>query len=139
MLITNRKLLIQQFRQQDNLDICDLDLSVFDRDFLDKAIAAIEQQMDNSEFSNEIFSEMMNMSQSTLYRKLKSLTGMSLNEFIRDIRIKKACMLLRHSDLRIAEIAYMVGFTDPKYFREIFKKKKGMTPKEYQESLKQSN
>ena len=139
VLITNRKLLIQQFRQQDNLDICDLDLSVFDRDFLDKAIAAIEQQMDNSEFSNEIFSEMMNMSQSTLYRKLKSLTGMSLNEFIRDIRIKKACMLLRHSDLRIAEIAYMVGFTDPKYFREIFKKKKGMTPKEYQESLKQSN
>lgn len=48
-------------------------------------------------------------------------------------------MLLRHSDLRIAEIAYMVGFTDHKYFREIFKKKKGMTPKEYQESLKQSN
>ena len=75
------------------------------------------------------------MTQSTLYRKLKSLTGMSPNEFIRDVRIKKACMLLQRPDLQVSNVAYMVGFTDPKYFSLIFKKEKGMSPTKYIESL----
>lgn len=136
-LITNRKLLIQKFRQQDNLDVCELGLPTLDQEFLDRAISVVEQQMEDSEFSNEVFCDKMNMTQSTLYRKLKSLTGMSPNEFIRDIRIKKACVLLRQRpDLQIADVAYTVGFTDPKYFSLIFKKEKGMSPTKYLESLR---
>lgn len=88
-LIANRKLLVQKYRQQDTLDVRELGLSVLEREFLDRAISIVEQQLEDSEFSNEVFCDMMNMTQSTLYRKLKSLTGMSPNEFIRDIRIKR--------------------------------------------------
>lgn len=134
-LITNRRILVQKFRQQDNLNVQELGLSQLEQEFLDKAISIVEQQMEDSEFSNDVFCRMMNMTQSTLYRKLKSLTGMSPNEFIRDVRIKKACMLLQRSDLQVSDVAYMVGFTDPKYFSLIFKKEKGMSPTKYMESL----
>ena len=134
-LIANRKRLIQKFRQKEDLNVQELGLSELDREFMDKAISTVEQQMEDSEFSNEVFCQMMNMTQSTLYRKLKSLTGMSPNEFIRDVRIKKACMLLQRPDLQVSDVAYMVGFTDPKYFSLIFKKETGMSPTKYIESL----
>lgn len=134
-LIATRKRLIQKYRQKEDLNVLELGLSELDRQFMDKAISTVGQQMEDSEFSNEVFCQMMNMTQSTLYRKLKSLTGMSPNEFIRNVRIKKACMLLQRPDLQISDVAYMVGFTDPKYFSLIFKKEKGMAPTKYIESL----
>lgn len=134
-LVANRKRLVRKFRQKEDLNIHELGLSELDREFLDKAISIVEQQIEDSDFSNDVFCQLMNMTQSTLYRKLKSLTGMSPNEFIRDIRIKKACMLLQRSDLLVSDVAYMVGFTDPKYFSLIFKKEKGMAPTKYIESL----
>lgn len=63
---------------------------------------------------------------------------MSGNEFIRNVRIKKACMLLRNPDLQVSEIAYMVGFTDPKYFGVVFKKEKGVSPTKYIENLQKT-
>lgn len=137
-VITNRKLFLDKFRQKDDMNTQELGLSKQDREFLDKSIAIVEQHIDNAEFSNETFGDLMNMSQSTLYRKLKSLTGMSANEFIRNIRIKKACLLLQNTDLQVSDVAYMVGFTDPKYFGLIFKKEKGMSPTKYMESIKKS-
>ena len=136
VLIANRKLLVDKYRQKEDLDVQELGLSMLDREFLDKAISTVEEYLENSEFSNEMFCQMMTMTQSTLYRRLKSLTGLSPNEFIRDVRIKKACMLLQRPGLQVAEIAYAVGFTDPKYFSLIFKKVKGMSPTKYQETLK---
>lgn len=136
VLIANRKLLVDKYRQKEDLDVQELGLSMLDREFLDKAISTVEEHLENSEFSNEMFCQMMTMTQSTLYRRLKSLTGLSPNEFIRDVRIKKACMLLQSPGLQVSEIAYAVGFTDPKYFSLIFKKVKGMSPTKYQETLR---
>ena len=113
----------------------EIGLSEADREFLDKAVAIIEENMENSEFTNDMLYDKMNTTQSTMYRRLKSLTGLSPNELIRDVRIKKACELLRNKDLQISEVAYAVGFTDPKYFSLIFKKVKGMSPKKYIETM----
>lgn len=135
-VINNRKLFLDKFRQKTDMDTRELGLSKQDQEFLDKSIAVVEQHIDDVEFSNEVFCNSMNMSQSTLYRRLKSLTGMSANEFIRNIRIKKACLLLQSNNLQVSEVAYMVGFTDPKYFGLIFKKEKGMSPSQYIESMK---
>jgi AraC-like DNA-binding protein len=66
-----------------------------------------------------------------LYRKLKSLTNLSGNEFIKNIRLKKAVQLLETQNYNIAEIAYKVGFSDPSYFSKIFKKQYGKSPSEY--------
>lgn len=68
-----------------------------------------------------------------MYRKLKSLTNLSGNEFIKNIRLKKAVQLLESENFNIAEVAYKVGFNDPSYFSRMFKKQYGKAPSEYVE------
>lgn len=73
----------------------------------------------------------MGISKSTMHRKLKSLAGMSASNLIKDIRLKTAYeMLKKKGNPRISEIAYAVGFNDPKYFSICFKKEFGMLPSE---------
>ena len=83
-----------------------------------------ELKIDN--ISNEI-----GMSRSVLYNKVKATTGMTPVDFVRHIRIKKACEMLRKTDDTLASIAFAVGFTDPKYFSKVFKKETGIVPTEY--------
>jgi AraC-like DNA-binding protein len=75
--------------------------------------------------------EKMKMSHSTFYRKVKGLTGISTNEFIRKIRLKNSLQLLLTGSYNISEAAYITGFNDIKYFRECFKDEYGMTPSDY--------
>jgi AraC-like DNA-binding protein len=71
------------------------------------------------------------MSYTQLYRKIKALTGHTVNEFIRAIRLKRAAQLLEQHQLTVSEITYKVGFTDLQHFRECFKKMYGLTPSQY--------
>ena len=73
-------------------------------------------------------------SKSTLHRKLKSLTGLSQGEFIRNVRLKHAVQMLNNNVGNISEIAFAVGFNDPKYFGRCFKIEFVMTPKEFPEA-----
>ena len=78
-----------------------------------------------------MFCREMGMSQARAYRKLISLTGMSINEFIRNIRLKKAAQLLVESDYTISEISYMTGFGSPGYFTKCFKTEFGINPRDF--------
>ena len=78
----------------------------------------------------------MHMSHSTLYRKIKGLTGLSGNEFIRKIRLKHSLRLLTEERFNISEAAYASGFNDLGYFRSCFKEEYGMVPSEYIKQLK---
>ncbi len=78
------------------------------------------------DISNEI-----GMSRSVLYNKVKATTGMTPVDFVRHIRIKKACEMLRNTDNTLTSISFAVGFTDPKYFSKVFKKETGIVPTEY--------
>jgi AraC-like DNA-binding protein len=71
------------------------------------------------------------MSRSVLYNKVKATTGMTPIDFVRHIRIKKACEMLRNTDNTLTSISFAVGFTDPKYFSKVFKKETGIVPTEY--------
>jgi AraC-like DNA-binding protein len=75
------------------------------------------------------------MSHSSMYRKLKSLTNLSLNEFIRKIRLQKSLDMLSDPDLNVSEVAYSVGFSDPKYFSVCFKKTFEISPTEFKEKV----
>jgi AraC-like DNA-binding protein len=66
-----------------------------------------------------------------MYRKLKAVTGWSVNSLIREIRIREALKLLQHSEKNISEIAYQLGFSDPLYFSKYFKKEVGVAPQHY--------
>ena len=102
--------------------------------FLQSIIASIEQHLEESEFDLERLSVEMNMSKSTLYRKIKAMTGLTPLDFVRNIKMKRACMMLLARTQTISEVAYAVGFSNPKYFTKCFKEEFGMTPTEYQQS-----
>ena len=103
-----------------------------DQEFLRRAIQCINDNISDSDYDRQSFASDMGCSVSTLYNKIRELTGKNISNFSRDIRIKTACRLAKENpDLRVSDIAYQVGFKDPKYFATSFKRVTGMQPKEY--------
>jgi YesN/AraC family two-component response regulator len=96
--------------------------------FLVKLRTTVEARLDNAELSADMISQLMGMSRNTLHRKMNALTGMSINPYVRTLRLQKAKELLLTPDLSIAEVAYAVGFEDPKYFSRIFSEEHGISP-----------
>lgn len=96
--------------------------------FMEELIATVEAKLDEESLTAEKLAAAMGMSHSTLYRKVKSYTGESINSFIRSIRLKQAAQLLVDSDLNVSQIAYRVGFADVNYFGKCFKQQFGMSP-----------
>ena len=87
--------------------------------------------MDNSNFMVDDLANAVAMSRTVFFKKIKSLTGFSPIEFIRDIRIKHAAILLETQDYSIKEVSFMIGISDTKYFTQCFKNVYNMTPSEY--------
>lgn len=106
--------------------------------FLNKAISVIESKLSDASISADHFASEMNVSKSTLYRKIVSATGVSPCDFIRNIRIKKAKQLLEKNKSNISEVAFAVGFNDTKYFSRCFKAEHGVTPQIYKVQIKAS-
>lgn len=99
--------------------------------FLKKAYDCVMAHLDDADFDRDSFASDMGMSASTLYNRLRSLTGLNVTNFIRDIRMKEARRLAEtQPDLRVSDLAYRVGFRDPKYFATCFKKEFGIQPSE---------
>lgn len=105
--------------------------SVLDKEFYDKVVHLINEHMDDPEFGVTMLSRKVAMSVPILYKKLKAVSDLSVNDFIKLIRMKKAAELLLKKELTIAEIAYQVGYNDRKYFSKEFKKQYGVTPTEF--------
>lgn len=103
-----------------------------DKILLDKATKAVEANMDDPEFDVNSLASSVNMSRSTLARKLKSITGKTPLDFIREIKMQHACSLLRSKNYTIGQIAEMLGFSDRRYFTACFRKEMGITPRDYQ-------
>ena len=111
-----------------------------DQRFLQRAIKCVNEHLDDSDYDRERFAADMGASASTLYNKLRAMTGKNVTAFIRDIRIQTACKLAKENpDLRVSDIAYRVGFKDPKYFATTFKKVMGIQPRDYFERQRQGH
>jgi signal transduction histidine kinase/DNA-binding response OmpR family regulator/ligand-binding sensor domain-containing protein len=130
-LIRNRKQKTDMFKSNFELNISSMEFASIDEKFLESAVAVIEEHLSEPEFDLDMFSGKLNMSKSSLYRKIKSLTQLSPVEFTKNIRLKHACQMLKYQQGNISDIAYSVGFADPKYFTSCFKAEFGMTPTEY--------
>jgi YesN/AraC family two-component response regulator len=104
-------------------------MPIFEDAFLVKATQLIIDHLSDPEFDVEDLEKGLDMSKMQLYRKLKNLTSLAGNEFIRSIRLQQAKVLLEAGSLNISEVAYQVGFNDPAYFTRAFKKQYGRTPK----------
>ena len=132
-ILKSRKSFIKKFKKDIILEPKDVTVTSADELFLQKAIDIVEQNLSNSDFSINMFIAEMSMSRSVLYRKLKALTGQSITEFIRTIKLKKAGQLILKSELNISEIAFELGFNDLKYFRKCFQKLFNVLPSQYRE------
>lgn len=108
-------------------------ITSLDEKLIEKAIKYVEANMSRTELSVEELSRELGMSRVHLYKKLLQITGKTPIEFIRVIRLKRAAQLLRESQLHVSEVAFEVGFNNPKYFSRYFKDEFGVLPSVYQE------
>jgi AraC-like DNA-binding protein len=99
-----------------------------DEKFIQQALQIVEKNIVNPAFSVSGFSRELHMSRVAVYKKIFALTGKAPIDFIRSIRMQRAVQLLEKSNLTISEIAYEVGFNNPKYFSRFFKKEFTMPP-----------
>lgn len=102
-----------------------------DEIFLKEVVRTVEEKMDNPDFNIDAVAEAMSASRTTFYKKFKSLTGLAPVEFVRDMRLQRAKQLLDAGGGNVSEVAYMVGFSNPKYFSTCFKEKYHLSPSDY--------
>ena len=130
-ILLNRQRMVEKIRANPLNQNFNLSISSYEEKFLKKAIDIVKENMENPLFDVKQFLELMGVSNSMLYRKLKALTDLSPNEFIRNARLKAATELMQQQKGNISDIAYQVGFNDARYFSTCFKKEFKMTPGEY--------
>ena len=140
-IIENRKRIRHIFQQQsieENIERIKAMATSADNEFIERAIQCLNDHLSDSDYDRDAFARDMGASASTLYNKLRAVTGMNVSGFIRNHRIKVACHLAQEDpNLRVSDIAYQVGFKDPKYFATSFKKEMGVQPSEYFEQLRE--
>lgn len=130
-LLAQQKLLQKRFQKQIEVNPSEVTVTPVDKKFLKQALEVVEKFIDKPEFSVEDFSREMCMSRVALYKKILSLTGKAPLEFIRSIRLKRAAQLLEKSGMSVSEIAYEVGFNNPKNFTKYFKEEFKVLPSQY--------
>ncbi|MCZ4225256.1 hybrid sensor histidine kinase/response regulator transcription factor [Pedobacter rhodius] len=130
-LLQARETIRQKFGQVVTLEPRNLIINTTEQNFLNKIMNLIEEHIADPDFDVPKLASAIGMSQPVLYKKIRALTDLSVNDFIKSIRLKKAAQLLKSQQGNIAEIAYAVGFNDRKYFSLEFKKAFGKSPSEY--------
>ena len=130
-MLRTRYRIFEHFSNAAEIEPDKITSNAMDEEMLKKAIAIVEKNISNVEFSTEQFASEMNMSRSNLHLKLKAITGKSAIDFIHKIRFNRACQLLKEGKYTVSEISFMVGYNTPSYFAARFKKYMGCLPTEY--------
>jgi len=137
-LINQRRQLRERFSREIVLEPSEVTVTPADEKFLNRAIALIEERMKDENFSLDEFHREMNLSRSTMFRKLSVLTGQSPTEFIRTIRLKRAAALLRQNFGNVSEVSLEVGIYNVSWFNRSFRKMYGVSPGEFAKKSGQS-
>ena len=138
-LLEYRQKLLDLFSNDKGTEmLVESDLIAGDKEFLTKMVKVIDENLGETELNAVFLEKTFNMSKMQLYRKLKTLTGMTPGEFIRNIRLKEAAHLLATTQLNVTEIFYRTGFNNQSYFFREFRKRYNYAPNEYrgQQSVK---
>ena len=121
-----------ELRKRDLVEMADITITNEDEEFLKRCIQCVQKHISDADYDQQQFANDVGTSKSTLYKRLKALTGFNVSAFMRNIRMKTAIEILnKNPNIRISELAYSVGYNDPKYFSSCFKKDFGVLPSEY--------
>lgn len=141
-----RKLLDYQDRMHDLVkdqhitnQFMDTNIPDTDKQFLESLLKVIEKKLDEPELNAAVLEDALSISKMQLYRKLKSLTGMTPAEFIKRIRLKHAADMLRTSQYTVSEIFYRTGFNNKSYFFREFRKLYQCAPNDYRQRQHESD
>jgi signal transduction histidine kinase/ligand-binding sensor domain-containing protein/DNA-binding response OmpR family regulator len=137
-LIRNQQNLQKYFYNEITHQKNSLNISEEYKQFLDGCITIVEKHLDDDDFTIQVLAREIGMSHSSLYKKIKAISGQSANAFIRFIRLRKAAEMFINTNHNINETAFYVGIKDIKYFREQFTKTFGLKPSEYIEKYRKS-
>lgn len=130
-LVATRKQLRMKFGQLLEIDAANFTHSSSDERFLQSLLDIVSNRLADSQFSVKELASETGMSHSVLYRKIKALTGLTAKEFIINLRLKHAAKLLKTQEMNVSEVAFAVGFNDPKYFSTAFRKYFNMSPTQF--------
>jgi DNA-binding response OmpR family regulator len=137
-ILKDRNTLQQYFLDTVTLRKNTVKVSAQHRQFLERCMDIIDKEIDNDSFTIKEFTQKIGMSHSGLYKKIRLVSGLSPNAFVRHIRLRRAALLLLSTNTNINEACFAVGINDPKYFRVQFNKLFGMNPSEYVKKYKAS-
>ncbi len=131
-LLDNREKVRRRFARTESFEPKNVKISDADELFMEKAMQVVEHNIGNVQFNVEDFAREMAVSRPLLFTKIKALTGLTPNNFVKTVRLKRARQLLEQNNLSISEISFRVGFRDARYFRRCFKQFYDQTPSELQ-------
>ncbi|WP_434035557.1 two-component regulator propeller domain-containing protein [Formosa sp. 4Alg 33] len=135
-LLAQRKALQNVFSKKIEVNPSEITVTSIDEQLIQKALDLVETNIGNSKYSVDQLSKSLDISRGHLYRKIVSITGKSPSEFIKSIRLKRSAQLLQTNALTVSEVAYKVGFSNPKYFSKCFKIEFDMLPTEFASKYK---
>ena len=130
-ILRTHKQMIERYRHSTKIEPPKITVNSLDKEWMENALAVVKKHLSDDKFSTDIFAREMLMSRTSLYTKMKALTGESVKEFIRRIRLNTAAEMILRNEHSIAEISFLVGFATPSYFTTSFKKYFGCLPTEY--------
>ena len=130
-LLKAKDLLRQVYSQKIYLEPTNVEVGTVDKQFIERFMEIVEENLGNAEFNVSHLSRELGMSKAVLYKKFDALVHIPIGEFIKTMRLKKAAIILANDKLNINQVAWEVGFNDSKYFSKEFKKYHGKTPSEY--------
>lgn len=130
-LLNSTERLKNKFSSEDNFNPSEITVSSLDEELLKKAFKIVEENISNEQFDIPFFSSELGVSRTMLFLKIKAWTNYTPNEFIHEVRMKRAAQLLEQNKLNVSEISYKVGFNNPKYFSKCFQKRYGETPTQF--------
>ena len=134
-LINTRRILQNKYARQLDVKAEKIATNELDQKFIEQATRVVEENMENPEFCVETFSREMGVGRTALFQKIKGITGSTPNNFIMNLRLKKAAyFLLNAPEMNISDIAYRLGFGNPQYFNKCFKELFSIAPTQYRKS-----
>lgn len=138
-IFEQRQKLKNHYAKDHQIEVRELAHSTRDKEFIDKLLSYINANMTDTYLDADFLSAEMCMSKTKLYNKIKSITGQSIGEFIRTIRLQKAKEIMIHEDIFITDVMYRVGIQTQSYFTRAFKKEFGIPPTQFIQKIKPTN
>lgn len=135
-ILDQRQKLKERYAQDQFAEARDMVHSAKDKSFMDQLLGIITEQLTNPDMDVDYICQQAGMSRTKLYQKIKSITGQSIGEFVRSVRLRQAVKIMTEEDVPLTEVTYRVGIQTQSYFTKAFKKEFGKTPSQFLQELK---